>query len=296
MSPITVGLLGHTGTVGSALFTPLYEAHKKGDLKLVILHRPSSDISKVPSDVDKRVVELEESKVDAIKDATKDLEVVISAVGSGGLKSQIYLVKALAGSSSLKAFFPSDFGADWNEKERSVPALSVFGIKEEVVAKAKELKVPVTEVKVGLFDLFFFAYKALGTDVKANKVQYFRKSLENPVHITSLAYLGHAVTQLITSSSSLAKLGNSKPHLYDLTPTGNEVAAALEKVNGSAPEKVELTEEQYQENLKVLPGAIGAALFRKWGDGDWGDLQKTEVEGWKEENIDDVVKVWAKKV
>ncbi|ODN73180.1 hypothetical protein L202_07741 [Cryptococcus amylolentus CBS 6039] len=294
MSPVTVGLLGPTGTVGGALFKSLYEAHKKGDVKLVVLHRSGSDTSKLPSDVDKRVVDLEESKVDAIKDATKDFEVVISAVGSAGLKSQIYLVQALAGSSSLKTFFPSDFGAVWNEKERAVPALSVFGIKEEVVAKAKELKVPVTEVKVGLFDKFFFAYKALGSDVKSNKVQYFRKSLDNKIHITSLAYLGHAVTQLITTPSSLSELGNTQPHLYDLTPTGNEIASAFEKINGSAPQKYELKEEEYEERLKALPGAITAAIFRKWGEDDWGDLPKTEVEGWKEEKFEDVAKAWAK--
>ncbi|WVQ74180.1 hypothetical protein IAR50_003774 [Cryptococcus sp. DSM 104548] len=278
MSPVTIGLLAHTANVGAALFGPLYEAHKKGDVKFVILHRPGSDVSKVPFDVDKRVVELDEGKVDAIRDAMRDLEVVISAVGFAGLKSQSYLVQALAGSPSLKTFFPSDFGAVCTEEELAVPVFSVFDVKDEVVARAKELGVPVTEVKVGIFDLFFFAYNALGTDIRANKVQYFRKSLEKPIHITyvpctipttlsltqeciSLAYLGHAVTQLITSPSSLAKLPNSQPNFYDLVPTGNQLVSALEKVHGFAPEKYGFKEEQYKESFRDLFAAIGAALL-----------------------------------
>ncbi|WVQ74179.1 hypothetical protein IAR50_003773 [Cryptococcus sp. DSM 104548] len=297
MSPVTVGLLAHTGTVGAALFTPLYEAHKRGDVKLVILHRPSSDVSKVPAGVDKRIVELEESKVDAIRGATKDLEVVISAVSFTGLKSQIYLVEALAGSSSLKTFFPSDFGAVWSEEELAIPVFSsVFSVKGEVVAKAKELKVPVTEVKAGIFDVFIFAYNVLGTDIKGNKVQYFRKSLENEIRITSLGYLGHAVAQLITSPSSLAKLPNTVPNFYDLAPTGNQLVSALEKVNGSAPETYELKEEEYKERFGDLFSAIGAVLFRRWGEGDWREPPRTEVEGWEEESIDDVVEAWGKKI
>lgn len=32
-------------------------------------------------------------------------------------------------------------------------------IKEDVAHRIKQLKVPITEIKVGLFDLFFFGYK-----------------------------------------------------------------------------------------------------------------------------------------
>ncbi|TYJ51392.1 hypothetical protein B9479_008042 [Cryptococcus floricola] len=295
MSPITVGLLAHNGSVGRALLASLYQAQTKGDLKVVVLHRPNSDTSKVPSDVEKRVVELGEGKVDAVRDATKDLEVVISAVGAEGFESQLYLVQALAGSPSLKAFFPSDFGPDWNAEERAAPIFSFVHTKDAVVNKAKELKVPVVEVKIGLIDLFFFAYKVLGTDLQANKVQYFRKSLENKIPLTSFGYLGHAIVQLITSPISLSKIADTKLNIYNLAPTGNQIASAFQKVNGVAPEKVGLKEEEYEEQLRSLPAAIGAAVFRRWGEGDLGDNPRTEVKGWREENVDDVVRAWAEK-
>ena len=78
MSPV-VALIGHNGTVGNNLLPYLVEAHKKGSIKLVILHRPSTELSKIPSDVgiEKRIVELEDGKIDSIKAAVKDLEVVM---------------------------------------------------------------------------------------------------------------------------------------------------------------------------------------------------------------------------
>lgn len=78
MSPI-VALIGHNGTVGENILPYLVDAHKKGAIKLVILHRPNSDASKIPSDagIEKRIIELEEGKIDAIKAVVKDLEVVM---------------------------------------------------------------------------------------------------------------------------------------------------------------------------------------------------------------------------
>lgn len=78
MSPI-VALIGHNGTVGENILPYLVEAHKKGSIKLVILHRPNSDLSKIPSDagIEKRIIELEEGKINTIKAVVKDLEVVM---------------------------------------------------------------------------------------------------------------------------------------------------------------------------------------------------------------------------
>lgn len=180
MAPI-VALLGHNGTVGSNLLPYLINAHTKGSLKLVILYRPSSDLSKIPSDegIEKRVIELKDGETEKTRVTVKDLEVIMWVM----LRSStvvvmtewpvlvplsphrafqfktIYLVEALQGSSALKAFIPSDFGVPWDKQEIEIPGLAALKAKERVAEKAKELKVPITEIKVGLFDLFFFGYK-----------------------------------------------------------------------------------------------------------------------------------------
>lgn len=78
MAPI-VALLGHNGTVGSNLLPYLINAHAKGSLKLVILYRPSSDLSKIPSDegIEKRVIELKDGEKEKIRATVKDLEVIM---------------------------------------------------------------------------------------------------------------------------------------------------------------------------------------------------------------------------
>ncbi|KIR77072.1 hypothetical protein I305_06046 [Cryptococcus gattii E566] len=284
MAPI-VALLGHNGTVGSNLLPYLINAHTKGSLKLVILYRPSSDLSKIPSDegIEKRVIELKDGETENIRVTVKDLEF-----------KTIYLVEALQGSSALKAFIPSDFGVPWDKQEIEIPGLEAPKAKERVAEKAKELKVPITEIKVGLFDLFFFGYKVLGVDVKSNKVQYFHQSLKNPLHLTSLAYLGHAVTELVTDIHQLAQLPGTTPNIYDFVSTGQEIVDVLTKIHDKPTEQIEVSDKDNEEQLQGSR-AIGAAIFKKWGDNNWGDIPKTEVDGWIGKEFADVVKEWADK-
>ncbi|WWD15959.1 hypothetical protein CI109_100383 [Kwoniella shandongensis] len=289
MSP-TVGLYGFTGTVGSAILPALVKVHQEGKIKLVILHRESTDLSKLPKDakLETRVVDLSDAGKEKNKAAVKDLNVVVSTVGAPGLKSQIYIVEALAGSSALKTFIPSDYGANWTEEELKAPGLAGIGVKEEVVKKAKELGVPLTEVRTGLFGLFFFAYKAVGTDVKGNTVQKFRNSLKNPLRLTTLPYLGYAIATLASDESGYSKIANQVLQVYDVTVPGQEIVDTLTKLNGNAPEITEYSEQQYQEDLKG-PGAVVAALKAKWGDGAWGPSGSL-IEGWKPKSFEELAR------
>jgi hypothetical protein len=75
----TVGLLGHTGRIGAQAFKHLLEAHKAGTITLIVLHRPSSDVStdRVPPDVEKRVLDLKRGSEAQIKEAVKGLQVLV---------------------------------------------------------------------------------------------------------------------------------------------------------------------------------------------------------------------------
>lgn len=93
-----------------------------------------------------------------------------STIATPSVSAQNYLVEALQGSSALKTFIPSDFGAPWDKQEIEIPGLAALKAKERVAEKAKELKVPIIEIKVGLFDLFFFGYKWVVLQTKRNAV------------------------------------------------------------------------------------------------------------------------------
>lgn len=54
----TVALLSVTGLIGSNLLTALTKAHTEGKIKLIVLHRPSSNVALVPAEVEKRVIDI----------------------------------------------------------------------------------------------------------------------------------------------------------------------------------------------------------------------------------------------
>ncbi|KAK8869766.1 hypothetical protein IAR55_000334 [Kwoniella newhampshirensis] len=289
MSP-TVGFFGTTGTVGSALLPELVKANKDGKIKLVILHRESTDLSKLPKELETRVLDLSEAGLEKNKAALKDFDVVVSSVGAPGIDSQNYIVEALVGSANLKTFIPSDFGTNWTEKELEAPGLADIKQKLAVVSKAKSLGVPITQIRVGLFDQFFFAYKAVGVDVQGNTIQKFRNNIQAPFRITTLAYLAYAVAKFVGDESTLTKLANETVVLYDYTPTGQEIVDTLTKIHGKPTEISEYPENQYQEDLQG-PYAIGAALKAQWGNNSWG-ATATEVEGWQTKSYEELFRQW----
>ncbi|WRT67071.1 uncharacterized protein IL334_004037 [Kwoniella shivajii] len=288
MAPIVVGFVGSAGTVGKSTLPYLLEQDKAGKIKLVILHREGSDLSKIPQEVEKRVVQLDENGSEQNKAAVEGLEVLLSTIGGAGIKSQIYLVDALEGSKTLKSFIHSDFGTNWTAKELEAPGLSIIKVKEEVVKRAEEKKVPLTHIRTGAFDVYFFNYNLAGTDIKKNVVQVFRDSLKYGIPITSLSFLGYATTQLILKP---AELPNQILQVYDFDPTGQEIIDVLTKLNGKAPEITHYTEEEYQKEL-LTPGtgAIVAAIKAKWGSNNFGPSEKPKIDGWKGQSFEELTK------
>ncbi|WVW83151.1 hypothetical protein I302_105169 [Kwoniella bestiolae CBS 10118] len=289
MSNFNIGLLGFSGRVGSALIGPLLEAHRDGKINLIILHRVTSDLSKIPFEVavEKRVVELIEAGMEGLINAVEVLDVLISTISGPGFTSQKYLVDALASSKRLKTFIPSDFGVSWTEEESSNPVLPFIKLKTQVVHRALELGIPVTNVRLPLFDELVLGYGKLGMDVKKNKVEVYRNSLINPLRITTLPYLAYALTQLIQSPSLIA---NRTITLYDHSPTGKEIIDVLTKIHGYPTEVTEYTEERYEADLGEMRAAIGAAAWKRWGDGVWGEEEKVEVDGWHGESFEELVR------
>jgi dihydrodipicolinate reductase len=73
-SQIAVGLVGHNGRLGSSVLTALLK-HK--DLRVVVLHRPSSDLGTIPTGTEKRVLDLEKGSPEEIEKAIEGLQVVM---------------------------------------------------------------------------------------------------------------------------------------------------------------------------------------------------------------------------
>ncbi|WWD18235.1 hypothetical protein CI109_102685 [Kwoniella shandongensis] len=286
MSPIKVGLVGFNGSIGSAILAALVAVHKEKKIKLVLLHRESTELSKiakyVDADMEKRVLALSEEGREKDEVALKDLQVVISTVGHDGIASQRYLVEALADSPNLKTFIPSDFGANWTDQDLTAPAFKGIKEKREIDNKARGLGVPITSIRVVLFASYFVAYKALGTDVKGNSIQKFRKSLSSPIRLTTFDYLGYAIATLVSDESTLSSIINQTVQIYDIAITGQEIIDVLDRIHGTPPQITEFTEDQYQEEINGGPMGVLAGLKAKWGDNACGPFVEDDlIGGWK---------------
>ena len=73
---LRVGLLGATGFMGSSYCSGLLQAFHKGQLCLIILHRPTAETSRYPPDVERRPLDLE-GDVASIRQAIQGLNVVM---------------------------------------------------------------------------------------------------------------------------------------------------------------------------------------------------------------------------
>jgi hypothetical protein len=118
---LSVGIYGATGYMGAPYAHALIHAHRAGHLRLVLLHRPASNLAKYPQDttIPKRCINLEDPNTDlsSIQQALEDLQVVISAVSFRAHTSQYRLIDALQGSEQLVTFFPSEYATPHREED-----------------------------------------------------------------------------------------------------------------------------------------------------------------------------------
>jgi nucleoside-diphosphate-sugar epimerase len=77
-STTTVGIIGHTGRVGSQVLKNLITYHEQGQIEVIVLHRPSSDISKVPSGIETRVIDLTQDEPEKHLAAIQGINVIMS--------------------------------------------------------------------------------------------------------------------------------------------------------------------------------------------------------------------------
>ena len=77
MAILSVGIYGAAGYMGAPFSRGLLAAHRGGLLRFVILHRPESNLSRYPPDIEKRVLDLENGDREKAAEQMKDLQVVM---------------------------------------------------------------------------------------------------------------------------------------------------------------------------------------------------------------------------
>ena len=73
----TVGLLSHNGHVGGSILPHLIKAQQSGLIRLIVLHRASSDLTTVPDNIEKREITLDEAHIASLKSAVAGIHIVM---------------------------------------------------------------------------------------------------------------------------------------------------------------------------------------------------------------------------
>jgi hypothetical protein len=170
---LSVGIVGATGYMGAPFSRALLKASRKGLLRFVILHRPASDLTRYPNDVELRQIDLEQGDVASNAEKMKDLQVVmyVSAahhgfkvswviVGSNQYlckqnsnssatswradEAQYPLIDALKGSKELITFFPSEYATPHSAEALASPLLAHSNMKNKVREHCETQGVPYT--------------------------------------------------------------------------------------------------------------------------------------------------------
>ncbi|CAK9783456.1 hypothetical protein CC85DRAFT_282196 [Cutaneotrichosporon oleaginosum] len=252
----TVGLIGASGLLGSALFSAL---SSQDNIKLVVLHRPTSklDVGKTET----RVLDLAGSESDIHK-ALKGIDVLVNATGKTDVATELAFVGHLATlPTPLRAYLPSDFSLNYTpEESEGVPLIEA---KEAINARAIELGLPLTTVHNGIFEPFLLTPFS-GIDLKTGTLSLYPGAENKPISITSPGYIGAAVAEIV----QLPKLDKTYT-VVEYAATGKEIAAALEE----AGKKVTI-EKWGDEGAAAAKasgpfGALSAAVRVKWGKGEW---------------------------
>lgn len=76
--PPTVGIVGASGALGSAVLKEFKPLAEQGAIKLVILHRPSSRVV-VPDCAEGRILDIGESTDGHVKKAMEDVDILMYA-------------------------------------------------------------------------------------------------------------------------------------------------------------------------------------------------------------------------
>lgn len=72
----TIAIVGHNGNVGRKVVPHLIQAHQAGQIKLIVLHRPSSAVDTIPEDVERRVIK--DTDAQFLKGIIKGINVLLS--------------------------------------------------------------------------------------------------------------------------------------------------------------------------------------------------------------------------
>ncbi|PQK12185.1 hypothetical protein BB8028_0003g08030 [Beauveria bassiana] len=278
MSYNRIAVYGHRGRFSSKILSALIAS----GAPITVLHRPGSDVSSVPSHVPK--IEVNVLDEDALVAALQDIDIVLSLVGDEGIDRELGLVRAIP-RTGVKLFVPSDLGLQYDQEALAIPVLQK---KANVLEAARQANIPFTVILIANFAEFTLGSIVMGVDVEGNRLLYTGNAATEKASMCTVNYVAAAYVSIFTTNP-VSEISNRAIGLFELAPTGQEIAAALEKRHGRKPDIfTQSTEQVTAEFLARLDSDLSALApawyWRKlWGTGDLTRLLGSDI--WHVPNV-----------
>jgi len=283
---IRVLIIGGTGYFGRRLVkASLALGHET-----YVLYRAqaASDINKVETLISFKSegAHLVEASIDnhrSLVNAVKRVEVVISAMGSEGLREgQLKVIEAIKEAGTIKRFLPSEFGMDPDRMEHAIyPGNEVFSDKRAVRRAIEAAGIPYTYVSANCYAGYFLASLA--------QMEHFM-----PPRDGSLTVYGDGNKKVIwvdeddIATYTLSTINDPRTlntTLYLRPPANvlslNEVVAVWERLIGKSLQKKNINEEQWLQAMNGAPyqlRVVMAHIYQIFFRGDL-DFEMTASEG-----------------
>ncbi|PYI07317.1 NAD(P)-binding protein [Aspergillus sclerotiicarbonarius CBS 121057] len=266
-----IAIYGHRGWASSAIV----QALGLSGAPIRVLYRPGSDISTLPSNV--TAVEVDVADQDALVDALKDIDIVISLVGHEGVSRQHHLVAAIA-KSNVQLFVPSDLAARYDEQGMRVP---VNHAKGTVEAAAKHAGISTTVVLPGNFAEFALATGAMGVDYIKNRIIFTGDSATQPLNLCTRSYVAAAYASIF-ASTPINQIKSRTLALCELSPTGDNITTALTEKFGTRTLSTSETTDSINDRVETAlsagnPFALAYYCRKIWGTGQQAAMLGSDV-------------------
>ncbi|CAK9134085.1 unnamed protein product [Ilex paraguariensis] len=191
--------------------------------------------------------------------AIKQVDVVISTVGSPQLDDQVKLIAAIKEAGNIKRFFPSEFGNDVDRVHAVEPAKTAFATKAKIRRAIEAEGIPYTYVSSNFFAGYFLPTLAQTGATAPPRDKVVIQGDGNPKAVFNKEEdIGTYTIKAVDDPRTLNKILYIKPpgNVYSF----NELVSLWEKKIGKTLERIHVPEEQILKNIAEAPLPVNVIL------------------------------------
>ncbi|XP_010058177.2 phenylcoumaran benzylic ether reductase Pyrc5 [Eucalyptus grandis] len=214
---------------------------------------------------------------ETLLNAIKQVDVVISTVGTGQLEDRDKIVAAIKAAGNIKRFLPSEFGSDVDRVHAVEPAKAMFAIKAKIRRLVEAEGIPYTFVSSNSFAGYFIPTLAQpgATAAPRDKVVILGDGNAKAV-FNKEDDIGTYTIKAVDDPRTLNKIMYIKPpaNIYSI----NDLVSLWERKIGKTLERVYVPEEQVLKDIQETAFPLNLMLAISLSTFVKGDQTDVEIE------------------